>query len=42
MGCDFNKEGQIAFEFAGDGSVVPVIDSEVSGTTLATTLLHDG
>jgi hypothetical protein len=39
VGCDFNKEGRIAFEFAGDGSIVPVVDSKVSGTTLVTALL---
>jgi nucleoprotein TPR len=37
-----SREGQIAFEFPGDGSVVPVVDSEVSGTALAAALLQDG
>ncbi|CAK9858328.1 unnamed protein product [Sphagnum jensenii] len=37
-----SREGQIAFEFPGDGSVVPVVDSEVSGTALTAALLQDG
>jgi hypothetical protein len=35
-------EGQLAFEFPGDGSVVPALASEVSGTALAAALLRDG
>ncbi|CAM6020254.1 unnamed protein product [Sphagnum balticum] len=44
LALSYNKsrEGQIAFEFSGDGSVVPVVDSEVSGTALAAALLQDG
>ncbi len=42
MGCDFSRDGHIAFEFPGDGSVVPVVESEVSGTALAVALLQDG
>ncbi len=37
-----SREGQLAFEFPGDGSVVPALASEVSGTALAAALLRDG
>ncbi|CAK9272885.1 unnamed protein product [Sphagnum jensenii] len=33
---------KLAFEFPGDGSVVPALASEVSGTALAAALLRDG
>ncbi len=42
MGCDFSREGQIAFEFPRDGYVVLVVDSEVSGIALVAALLQDG
>lgn len=35
-------DGQLALEFPGDGSLIPVVASEVSGTALAAALLRDG
>uniref|UniRef100_A0A7I4FVD3 Nucleoprotein TPR/MLP1 domain-containing protein n=1 Tax=Physcomitrium patens TaxID=3218 RepID=A0A7I4FVD3_PHYPA len=35
-------EGQLALEFPGDGALIPVVASEVSGTALAAALLRDG
>lgn len=36
------REGQLALEFPGDGTLIPVVASEVSGTALAAALLRDG
>lgn len=36
------SEGQLALEFPGDGDLIPVVPSEVSGTALAAALLRDG
>lgn len=36
------REGQLALEFPGDGALIPVVASEVSGTALAAALLRDG
>lgn len=38
----FVREGQLALQFPGDGALVPVVASEVSGTALAAALLRDG
>jgi nucleoprotein TPR len=35
-------QGQLALEFPGDGTLIPVVPSEVSGTALAAALLRDG
>lgn len=37
-----SREGQLALEFPGDGALIPVVASEVSGTALAAALLRDG